>query len=64
MSDTGRTPEADAARHRDYLIALRASGIADADALAMTVAYIQAEAMRDEPSFPLPPAPPRPEIVR
>jgi len=46
------TPTDDAHRHREYLTALLAIDTPKEDALAMTIAYIQAEAMREIPNEP------------
>ncbi len=54
------TPTDDAARHADYFRVLCALGMETDQALAMTIAYIQAEAMRQIPLEP----PVRPKPTR
>jgi len=53
------TPTDDARRHMEYFAALRSLGTSEEQALAMTIAYIQAEAMREPDT-----APPRPTRVK
>lgn len=58
------TPTDDAHRHADYLRSLVEVGVDKADALAMTLAYIQAESLRVMNDAPLPPERPKPKLER
>ena len=58
------SPTDDARRHADYLRGLHALGIDTPDALAMTLAYIQADSLRALQDAPLPPDRPKPKLER
>lgn len=54
----------DPERHAAYLAGLKALGVSEAAALAMTLAYIQADSLRQLANEPLPDERPKPKLER